>query len=701
MNFRPEQSEILALPFEGHYFLRGPAGSGKTTSAVLRLARMLREYQDQHTLLLTPQRSMVSTYTRILTSEGVIPHQNLSMTTMGSLVRRMIHLFWPVFSSKAGFKHPYRPPKFLTLETAQYYMSQVVQPMLDQGSFSSITIKRHRLYSQLIDDLNKSAVVGFPHTEVGERLSSAWAGEEARINVYTDVQNAISAFRKFCLANNLLDFSLQVEVFTQFFWTDPNCQGYLRGMFDHLFYDNCEEDPPYVHEILIDWLSSFTSSLILFDEDAGYRRFLGADPISAMRLQEMSCQTIKLEQNYVSSPQVKLIQNALLSDNLSKNPIKGVNQAAVEDVIKLPVASLRFFPQMIADTATNICDLIAFGIAPNQIAVLAPFLSDSLAFSLKSELAKKGIPVRVLRPSIPLKNDPYIQCLLTLSQLAYPTWDYPPDQYQLANCLVNAIEGLDIVRAHLLIEHAFPESYSGQSPRQFKDFSPDIQKRITAQSCERFHTLMDWIAFRKKDEPYDVFISRLFGEVLSQPGFGFHFPLDAGGSAAMLIESYQKFRLSSSSEESSDLDNLANAYVHAVQEGLISAQYLAALDQDNQNEVLIAPALTYLVQNIIVDYQFWLNIGSAGWYQRLEQPLTHPYVLSRNWVAGQKWTDEQETRLNKENLDIVVRGLLNRCRKGVYLEFSDYNETGTEERGLLMSRLHALFSTAYQAGKYD
>lgn len=60
--------------------------------------------------------------------------------------------------------------------------------MLDRGAFSSVSIHRHRLYSQVLDNLNKSAVVGFPYTEIGAKLSAAWVGESSQLNVYADLK---------------------------------------------------------------------------------------------------------------------------------------------------------------------------------------------------------------------------------------------------------------------------------------------------------------------------------------------------------------------------------------------------------------------------------------------------------------------------------------------------------------------------------
>ena len=88
----------------------------------------------------------------------------------------MIELYWPLIAGAAGFAQPDRPPVFLTLETAQYFMARIVRPMLEAGRFDSIRVDRNRLYSQILDNLNKAAVVGFDATEIGPRLKAAgWA----------------------------------------------------------------------------------------------------------------------------------------------------------------------------------------------------------------------------------------------------------------------------------------------------------------------------------------------------------------------------------------------------------------------------------------------------------------------------------------------------------------------------------------------
>ena len=79
-----------------------------------------------------------------------------------------------------------------------------------------------------------------------------------------------------------------------------------------------------------------------------------------------------------------------------------------------------------------------------------------------------------------------------------------------------------------------------------------------------------------------------------------------------------------------------------VRDGVVAAQYLRSWQRQPEDAVLLAPAYTFLMMNRPVDYQFWLEVGSTGWWERLYQPLTQPYVLSRGWEGGRQWTDSDE-----------------------------------------------------------
>ncbi len=128
---------------------------------------------------------------------------------------------------------------------------------MDEGYFASVRLDRHRLYSQVLDNLDKAAAAGFDHTEIGERLSSAWVGDPSQRRVYADAQECAIRFRRLCLEHNLLDFSLLMEIFWKILWRTPACSEYLTGQMHHLIYDNVEEDFPVAHDLISDELPAF------------------------------------------------------------------------------------------------------------------------------------------------------------------------------------------------------------------------------------------------------------------------------------------------------------------------------------------------------------------------------------------------------------------------------------------------------------
>ena len=752
----------VTAPVDRRTFLEGPAGSGKTTVGVERLLHLMAQgVRADAILLLVPQRTLAAPYYEALNTPGVVAGGVISVLTVGGLAQRMVELFWPLVAEAAGFAHPDQPPAFLTLETAQYYMARLVRPLLDQRYFESIAISRNRLYSQIVDNLNKAAVVGFPHTEIGARLKAAWVGETSQARVYDDAQDCANRFRQYCLEHNLLDFSLQIEIFRQHLWPNPLCRAYLTRTYRHLIVDNIEEDTPVAHDLLAEWLPEFDSALLIYDTQAGYRRFLGTDPQSGYRLRELCDEQVSFDQSFVSSPEL-MDFGARLGMALNRNtgnadragglhphhPLGVLGSGGTEhrsapqhtQISGFSFEYHRYFPQMLDWVAGQISRLVfEEHTPPGAIVVLAPFLPDALRFSLVERLEHLGIPSRSHRPSRALREEPAAQCLLTLAMLAHPRWGLCPTKFDVAYALIQAIEGMDLVRAQMLVEIVYRVRSGQPTLGSFERIRPETQARITYVLGQRYEALSAWLEAyaRKPEEEIDYFFSRLFGELLSQPGFGFHRNYTAGEVAANLVESARKFRWAvtpltpsplpkgegrippsplpsgegrkllsppplspeegqiSSSSDPSPLGRgegvrdkpLGQEYLEMVQDGVVAAQYIHSWQIEPEDAVLLAPAYTFLMNNRAVDYQFWLDIGSRGWFERLEQPLTQPYVLSRQWPPNTPWTDVEEYEASQETLYRLALGLLRRCRQKVFLGLSELNDQGNDQKGQLLKAI--------------
>ena len=688
VNLTSYQLNVVTAPLDRALFVEGVAGTGKTTVGVERLLHLMAQgVPGESILLLVPQRTLATPYYEALSDPGLVAGGVVSVLTVGGLAQRMVDLFWPLAAEAAGFAYPDQPPTFLTLESAQYYMAATVRPLLEKGYFESAVINRNRLYSQILDNLNKAALVGFPHTEIGPRLKSAWEGQASQLRIYDDAQECANLFRAFCLANNLLDFSLQLEIFRQHLWTQPLCRDYLQRSYRHLIADNLEEDVPVTHDLLRDWLPDFDSAALIYDHEAGYRRFLGADPVSAYSLRPLCSEHFSFNETFVTNLELEALGTQI--GLALKRPIPLAEEETPPP--ELQYAYLRFFPEMLDWVVEQIRQLVfEQGYLPGQIAVLAPFLPDALRFSLRERLERVEIPTRSHRPSRALQEELAVHCLLTLAKLAHPTWGLIPSKYDVAYALVQAIDELDLVRANLLTEIVYRLREGQPTLSAFEIINPEIQNRITYSLGQRYDELRAWLINYAEGqlEELDYFFSRLFGELLAQPGFGFYpgeigQPDYTGGdTAANLIESTRKFRWAVESMSGAE-------YVQMVEEGVIAAQYIPSYQVQSEDAVLLAPAYTFLMRNQPVEVQFWLDVGSGGWSERLYQPLTQPYILSRAWETRSPriWTHADETEANRETLYRLTRGLLRRCRERVYLAMCDLNEQGSEQKGLLLKAI--------------
>ena len=686
-----EQQELLKQPFGSKIELYGPAGSGKTTAAVERLKSMVGNGIPARSLLiLVPQRSLAIPYVQAIQTADFPAGAEPAVVTLGGLAQRMISLFWPMIAKSAQFGNPNLPPQFLTLESSQYYLAQVIEPLLQKGYFENVTVDPNRLFSQILDNINKSAVVGFPISEIGDRLKSAWIGPSSQLIVYDQAQDCVLKFREFCLKNNLLDYSLQFEIFTQNLWNTLLCRQYLLKNYRHLIYDNVEEDVPVAHDLIAQWMLELDSTLLIRDTDGGFRSFLGADPISAQSLGNMLPDKVTFSGSLVQSPSVQSFQTVLHRSirerSIADSPPQGWHSA-------FDVQSFRFYPEMMNWVTDQVVSLLEERVKPDEIAVLTPYLSDSLRFSLFNRFERKGIPVKTFRPSRSLKDEPVARALLCLAKIAYSHWHQVPSKHEVRQALVQVLMGADLIRADLLSQTLYQPGKPEIPFAPFEQIRPEMQSRITYSIGERYERLRSWlIGFRERNvNELDIFLSALFGELLSQEGYSFHQNLEAAAITARLVESARKFRRSVLAEKTPLQSPVGREYVNLLDNGLIAAQSVAGWKQQMQaNAVLLSPAFTFLMSNRQVRYQFWLDIGSHGWWTRLDQPLTQPYVLNRNWVRANHWTEAFEFATNTENLDRLVSGLLSRCSEKVFMGISGMNEQGNEERGELVNAIQVL-----------
>lgn len=678
----------------GMLSLTGIAGTGKTTAAAGRVRHLLQSgIPGQSVLVLVPHRGLGAVYQDVLQQTGWGAGGSPQLLTLASLARRMVDLFWPlvVDDSDCGFSDPAKRPTFLTLETSQYYMARIIEPlMVEQGYFDSVAVPLPRLCSQILDNLNKAAVVGFGLEDITPRLKSAWVGDQAQRRVYEDVGQAAMLFRAYCLEHNLLDYSLQIETFVSYLWGEPLCRDMVLSSVSHCVADAIEEDTPAAHTVLMEIMGTAESALIVQDTDGGYRRFLGASPEDTTLLHDLCDKHVEFTQSLIMSPPIETLC-INLGKSLGAEPLPAAPLPTTKVRDALSYKLLPYQPAMVGWAAEQVANLIRDeGVPPSQIAILAPFLGDTLRFTLETELAKRDVRTRSLRPSRSLRDEPASRTLLELAALAHPRWNLQPRLDRIASAFLVALN-IDWPRAFLLAERLVTGEGDSVQLLDFAELPVHEQQRVSYVYGERYEDLRTLLnGYAEHPQELDVFFSLVFDQLV-EPGFGFERNADAARAVDALILSCRRFRQAVPEASAQD-------YVEFVQQGVISARYYTDAGQSAaEGAVLLAPAYTFLLSNQPVDFLVLLEIGSPSWYRRLFQPLTHPYVLSREWLPGQVWDDAKEVAYSNRAIQALMLGLLRRCRQGVILGLSQVDIQGYEQSGPLLSSINRVLRWAAES----
>ena len=679
--FTQSQKRFIQAPIDGSFFVEGPAATGKTTAAIARLDRILENFSGYQVLVITPQQSLGLPYRHFVMHENAHAGGIPKVTTMSGLAQEMAGIFWPVIRTVFQFSGQSIEPFFLSLETAQYCMARIVEPMLEKGYFQSVKIDRNRLFSQIIDNMNKSAIHGLPLDAISVRLQSSAVDPATFGNAFHQVEECAHLFRTFCLANNLIDFSLLVTIASKYLFKEILPQQYLFSRFKVLIADNIEEDSPFAHAFFSQWLKSFSSTTLIFDHDGGFRTFLGADAKNAYYLKTLCDNHLTIDEPIHPAGKIHTFRKGIVSCINRETDYQSGSR--FPENIDLTV--YQYLPEMIDGVIGKIDGLVHSGIPPENIVVLSPYLSEVLKFSLMEKLDRIGIPAQTSRPSREYLASSAIKAVLTLARIAHPGWHLPVSHYSFRACLMRLIPNLDIIRGEQAAKALLASQQGDYAIRSFESLTNlTLQECITFSIGQKLEKLYRWISEYQQGsvQPLDIFIQRLFGEILSQPDFQLHNDMDAANDISRLINSVRTFRSFSTSVFNFDEPALGSAYAQSIDQGLLPSSF-SGFNREHAG-VLIAPAHTFLMKNETVDYQFWLDIGSLGWWERLYQPLTNPYVYQSGWTVDAGWNEQREYAVNQDMMAKVINGLLLRCRQGVNASIVQTNEYGAQNSGPLL-----------------
>jgi hypothetical protein len=676
-------TQSAAIEADQTSFLLGPAGTGKTTILQQRLIRLLESGEPAYTILvLVAEPEHQQPFLDTVHQSGLGPYTDLEITTYNSMAREMVSLFWPLVARPAHFERPFQPPKFLSYDLAQLLMWRVITPMLGQGAFADLRLRPQQIVSQLLDTLNRAALNGLTLDEAAERQMVTWVGEADHLRHLGDAATAARHFREFCRQNSLLDLSLTVRVFDTELVNHPEFRRYFSERYRHLIVDNVEEQTPAGQNFVASLMDVTQTTAIAYDAGGGYKRFLAADPTGANQFHSRSKHVFIFDEVDSFTAPLHMFHLA----NLVENDLMRTIKPAVEaETAIIGMVGGRYRREMVNNLIPVLHDLREQGVAPSEMALIAPYLDGALRYNLTQALRAARIPYYLLRRRYSPREEPRVRAWLTWLAVAHPLWDIHPSPYDVAEALTLSIAGLDPARAALLTERLYrPE---GPTLLPANELPERLIERIGRDNVGLYDELRSWLEQQSGREPVDVFLHRLFNNLLAQRRFQPDPNLAGAAVAEWLVRSAGRLRQTAGSMNLRTPAEIGEMFINGIYQGLVTADPPELGDPPDPNGLMISTIYGYLLAGKPVKVQVWLETAATGWWDIPRQPLSNAFVLAQSWPPERPWTMEEEFAIRNQLLSRIVRGLAARCRDGVVLASSDLDRRGLRQDGPLWRAL--------------
>jgi hypothetical protein len=676
-------TQSAAIEADQTSFLLGPAGTGKTTILQQRLIRLLESGEPAYTILvLVAEPEHQQPFLDTVHQSGLGPYTDLEITTYNSMAREMVSLFWPLVARPAHFERPFQPPKFLSYDLAQLLMWRVITPMLGQGAFADLRLRPQQIVSQLLDTLNRAALNGLTLDEAAERQMVTWVGEADHLRHLGDAATAARHFREFCRQNSLLDLSLTVRVFDTELVNHPEFRRYFSERYRHLIVDNVEEQTPAGQNFVASLMDVTQTTAIAYDAGGGYKRFLAADPTGANQFHSRSKHVFIFDEVDSFTAPLHMFHLA----NLVENDLMRTIKPAVEaETAIIGMVGGRYRREMVNNLIPVLHDLREQGVAPSEMALIAPYLDGALRYNLTQALRAARIPYYLLRRRYSPREEPRVRAWLTWLAVAHPLWDIHPSPYDVAEALTLSIAGLDPARAALLTERLYrPE---GPTLLPANELPERLIERIGRDNVGLYDELRSWLEQQSGREPVDVFLHRLFNNLLAQRRFQPDPNLAGAAVAEWLVRSAGRLRQTAGSMNLRTPAEIGEMFINGIYQGLVTADPPELGDPPDPNGLMISTIYGYLLAGKPVKVQVWLETAATGWWDIPRQPLSNAFVLAQSWRPERPWTMEEEFAIRNQLLSRIVRGLAARCRDGVVLASSDLDRRGLRQDGPLWRAL--------------
>ncbi|MFU0799228.1 MAG: UvrD-helicase domain-containing protein [Xylanivirga thermophila] len=666
-----KQQEILNLPINSKVIIKGCVGSGKTTVLKERYLKLIRDGLDSSRILVM----VLNRGQSLIWQEEVddmVPGEVMRTSYFG-FVQREVRTYWPVVLNVCSkIRRHDIEPNYLSFEAAQHLMNQTIDRYRERGFLPDISAPSHDIGMQLMNALTSASLANIPYNQIGTRLyGGRYDANLMDMALYDQMDTIIEDYINKCLECGCLDYAMSAYIYNDILLGDDVYQASLKDRFDALLVDNCEEMTPAAANLIDFLLSNVKNAFFSFGYDGGYSRFYGAHPEYVLKVIEPQCASFSLDKSYTCTQSMCRFAREF-GDGIKTGliPFVLVNTVDIEWAIDTDLRS-----EMLDRVGCTVQKLVDEGYAPNDIAVISPFVDPVLEGVLHNFLNDKGIEVVNSTRRRRAKDNSFINAMVTFASIAHPEYEILPDRKDIGDA-VGLILGIDPIRADLLAQAIVREK-----PYMLPAVE-DIawRGRIGIENSKKYAYVREWLLDYIKGPfiPIDGFFKRMFMDILV--------PLPQSRQninyCKQLIDTASAFLDSLSAIE--DEKKAGREFILTILKGAKGAETILDMQEVMEREgVLLTTPINYLSTSRHKKVQIWCDIRSNIWLPRDIKELFNPYVLSVDWDMDGRLTPDKEEYFAFEKLSVIVKSLLCRCGERVILSSSRYNGQGYEEEGLL------------------
>ncbi|MBP3284750.1 MAG: hypothetical protein J6M02_04560 [Clostridia bacterium] len=652
----------------------GGTGTGKTSFLMKEYERLIRDERvpSERILVLLMNRNQSLNWRRE-NSLGV--SGRILRTSFFGFVQEEISKFYPILLKNVPeIKSFSVEPVFLTFESSQFLLSMLIEQRRNGNlAFYDLVMTDSKLAIDISSNFVKAAAAALSYQDIGKRLYSALEvkSEEKRA-VFEEADKIIEAYRKRCLECGVMDFAMAVDFYRTVLLQDETYRRSLKKRFDYLLVDNLEEAVPMQVD-LIDLLSDVLKGCILsYNPDGGYGGLFGGNKAYAEQVLFPKFVLENAENESFTCEKAMVEFSDMLFDGIQSGKAIGKVSPEVQ-FIRMPEVTLR--SDMLANVAEYIKGLVTSGYREKDISLVSTYADLVTEYVLESHLLKSGIKLNNISRKNRFIDNKFVYALITLGYLCHPQEDLVPTKDDV-RAFISMVLDVDPIRSSVLADIVCAQNPFAEFPEVTKW---DIVHRIGYKNVKKYNFIRNWINEYRAGVPMeiDLFFQKVFTEILLTYGASEQDIIDI----KRLIDSAYNFKKTVSKFHSVDVNR---GFLKMIRNNVKSAESIFELEERGEETgIVLATPMSYLSNSLSAKVIILIGFSSDHWLPRCAREISNPFVLTKTWRDGEIYSEEIEEQNQRENMAILMRGLLQRTGEKFVTFESRYSGDGFENDGIL------------------